>query len=126
MKNIIEFNDYLRKKNKKHRYTSFSKTEIEKIMSIYSKNVAAGIWRDYAITFADNLAVFSIFKRSSEKPIYSISKISKQSTKGIKFTIMLGQKVLKNCKSMEEVIKIFRNPDFFKLLKVNFRSISSS
>ena len=120
MKNIIEFNDYLRKKNKKHRYTSFSKAEMEKIMSMYSKNVAAGIWKDYAITFTDNLAVFSIFRRSSEKPLYSISKISKKSAGSMKFTITLGQKTLKNCKSMEEIIKVFGDSDFFKLSKVKF------
>ena len=113
MKNIIEFNDYLRKKNKKHKYTSFSKAEMEKIMSMYSKNVAAGIWKD-------NLAVFSIFRRSSEKPLYSISKISKKSAGSMKFTITLGQKKLKNCKSMEEIIKVFGDSDFFKLSKVNF------
>jgi hypothetical protein len=118
MKNIIEFNDYLRKKNKKHKYTSFSKAEMEKIMSIYSKNVAAGIWKDYAITFADNLAVFSIFKRSSEKPIYSIAKIAGKSADKAKFRITLSQKVLKNCKSMEEVVKVFKNPDFLKPLRI--------
>jgi len=38
----------------------------------------------------------------------------------MKFTITLGQKKLKNCKSMEEIIKVFGDSDFFKLSKVNF------
>ena len=43
-------------------------------MSLYGRKVAAGEWRDYAIDFLKDRAVFSVFRRASEVPIYRIEK----------------------------------------------------
>lgn len=52
----------------------FSRRELDRILSLYGRMVAAGEWRDYAIDFLKDRAVFSIFRRSSEVPIYRIEK----------------------------------------------------
>ncbi len=55
-------------------FTSFSRHELNAIFSLYGTKVAAGEWRDYSIDFLKDKAVFSIFRRSSERPLYRIEK----------------------------------------------------
>ena len=54
--------------------TSFSRHELNAIFSVYGAKVAAGEWRDYSIDFLKDKAVFSIFRRSAERPLYRIEK----------------------------------------------------
>jgi hypothetical protein len=56
-----------------HRVT-FDRRELDRILGLYGRKVAAGEWRDYAIDFLKDRAVFSVFRRSSEVPIYRIEK----------------------------------------------------
>src|ERR1700692_188351 len=53
---------------------TFSRRELDRILSLYGRMVAAGEWRDYAIDFLKDRAVFSVFRRASEVPIYRIEK----------------------------------------------------
>jgi Protein of unknown function (DUF2794) len=53
---------------------TFSRRELDRILGLYGRKVAAGEWRDYAIDFLKDRAVFSVFRRSSEMPIYRIEK----------------------------------------------------
>ena len=53
---------------------TFERPELDRILRLYGRMVAAGEWRDYAIDFLKDRAVFSVFRRSSEMPIYRIEK----------------------------------------------------
>jgi Protein of unknown function (DUF2794) len=53
---------------------TFSRRELDRILSLYGRMVAAGEWRDYAIDFLKDRAVFSVFRRAAEVPIYRIEK----------------------------------------------------
>ncbi|SRR5579871_2271505 len=53
---------------------TFDRCELARIFCLYGRKVAEGEWRDYAIDFLKDRAVFSIFRRSSEAPIYRIEK----------------------------------------------------
>src|SRR5690242_10782027 len=53
---------------------TFSRRELRRILDLYGRKVAAGEWRDYAIDFLKDRAVFSVFRRSSETPLYRIEK----------------------------------------------------
>ncbi|HVV63480.1 MAG TPA: DUF2794 domain-containing protein [Pseudolabrys sp.] len=53
---------------------TFSRRELNRILDLYGRMVAAGEWRDYAIDFLRDRAVFSVFRRTSEVPIYRIEK----------------------------------------------------
>ncbi|MFY9642371.1 MAG: DUF2794 domain-containing protein [Rhodomicrobium sp.] len=55
-------------------YTSFNRHELGAIFSLYGEKVAEGEWRDYSIDFLKDRAVFSIFRRASERPLYRIEK----------------------------------------------------
>lgn len=53
---------------------TFSRRELDRILRLYGRKVAAGEWRDYAMDFRKDRAVFSVFRRSAEVPIYRIEK----------------------------------------------------
>src|SRR5687768_15581721 len=53
---------------------TFERRELDRLFNLYGRKVAAGEWRDYAIDFLRDRAVFSVFRRSSEVPIYRIEK----------------------------------------------------
>ena len=53
---------------------SFDRLEMQRILDLYGRMVAAGHWRDYGISFAPDVAVFSAFRRSSERPEVRIEK----------------------------------------------------
>jgi hypothetical protein len=53
---------------------TFNRFELNRILNLYGRMVADGEWRDYAIDFLRDRAVFSVFRRASEMPIYRIEK----------------------------------------------------
>jgi hypothetical protein len=53
---------------------TFDRRELDRILRLYGRMVAAGEWRDYAIDFLKDRAVFSVFRRSAEVPLYRIEK----------------------------------------------------
>jgi uncharacterized protein DUF2794 len=53
---------------------TFSRRELDRILNLYGRKVAAGEWRDYAIDFLKDRAVFSVFRRAPKFPIYRIEK----------------------------------------------------
>jgi hypothetical protein len=52
----------------------FNRNELEQILRVYGRRVAAGEWRDYALDFSADKAVFSVFRHTSEVPLYRIEK----------------------------------------------------
>jgi hypothetical protein len=52
----------------------FDRRELEAILRVYGRRVAAGEWRDYALDFGCDKAVFSVFRHTSEMPLYRIEK----------------------------------------------------
>ena len=52
----------------------FSKLELTSILSLYSKQVSRGFWKDYALDSQNGTAIFSIFRHTHDKPIYQIIK----------------------------------------------------
>jgi Protein of unknown function (DUF2794) len=53
---------------------TFDRTELNRLFGLYGRKVAAGEWRDYAIDFLKDRAVFSVFRRACEVPLYRIEK----------------------------------------------------
>lgn len=56
------------------RQTAFDRQELTRILDLYGRMVAAGKWRDYAMDFQRDVAVFSAFRRAAERPEYRIEK----------------------------------------------------
>src|SRR5205807_6790406 len=62
-------------------HVTFERRELRRILGLYGRMVAAGEWRDYAIDFLKDKAVFSVFRRSTEVPLYRIEKNPKLARK---------------------------------------------
>ena len=60
---------------------TFNRVELNRILNLYGRMVADGEWRDYAIDFLKDRAVFSVFRRASEVPLYRIEKNPRLSRK---------------------------------------------
>jgi hypothetical protein len=54
---------------------TFDRGELLRILDLYGRKVAAGEWRDYAIAFLRDRAVFSVFHRAADMPLYRIEKV---------------------------------------------------
>lgn len=52
----------------------FDRSELERLMRFYGRMVAAGEWRDYALDALSDRALFSIYRRSSEAPLFQVEK----------------------------------------------------
>ena len=53
---------------------AFDRLELNRILDLYGRMVAAGNWRDYALDFGREAAIFSAFRRAAERPEYRIEK----------------------------------------------------
>jgi hypothetical protein len=67
---------------------TFTRRELNRILDLYGRKVAAGEWRDYAIDFLKDRAVFSVFRRASESPLYRIEKNPKLARKQGAFSVI--------------------------------------
>lgn len=87
--------------------TRFDRRELEQILWLYGRMVAAGEWRDYAIDFLKDRAVFSVFRRSSDVPIYSIVKDPKLARKQGSYSVVAaGGQVLKRGQELPRVLRV--------------------
>ncbi len=66
----------------------FDRAELDRILAIYGRMVAAGEWRDYAIDFLADRAVFSVYRRTSEMPLYRIEKNPRLRTRQGQYSVI--------------------------------------
>lgn len=87
---------------------SFDRHELGKILNIYGRMVASGIWRDYAIDLMSDRAVFSVFRRTSEVPLFRIEKNPKLAQKqGAYSVIAASGLIMKRGHELERVLRVF-------------------
>lgn len=86
--------------------TAFSRHELAAILSVYGRRVAEGEWRDYAIDHSRDRAVFSIFRRASEMPLYRIVKQPKlRARQGAYSIIAQSGAILRRGHDIRQVLK---------------------
>jgi len=96
----------------------FSRSELNQLLSLYSRNVARGTWRDYAIDNRDGQAAFSVFRHTHESPAYTIVKslgVNPSSSPGgatapgeALFTVFSGRQRLRAAKTLAEALDVLR------------------
>jgi hypothetical protein len=86
---------------------SFDRRELGVILSVYGRMVAAGEWRDYGIAALPDLAVFSIFRRTAEHPLYRVEKRPKlRARQGMYAVIGEGGQVLRRGHELDVVLRV--------------------
>lgn len=90
-----------------HQHVAFHRSELAPILSLYGRMVAAGEWRDYGISCLREMAVFSVFRRTAETPLYRIEKRPKlQARQGQYAVIGMDGRVLKRGHDLQAVLRI--------------------
>jgi hypothetical protein len=72
-----------------HAVTAFTRAELSAILAVYGRLMAEGECRDYAMDFGRETAVFSIFRRTSEVPLYRIEKTPKLARKQGAYSVVM-------------------------------------
>jgi len=86
---------------------TFDRSELGIILSLYGRMVAAGEWRDYGMSFLRDVAVFSIFRRTAENPLYRIEKRPKlRGRQGLYAVIGMDGQVLKRGHELRAALSV--------------------
>lgn len=94
---------------------TFDRHELNRILSLYGRMVAAGEWRDYGIDFLKDRAVFSIFRRASEVPIYRIEKDPALARKQGAYSVITATGlIMRRGHELDRVLRVFDS----KMLKL--------
>ena len=111
-------NNTLNLKKIEKKYIFFSKLELTSILSLYSKQVSKGHWRDYALDSKIDNAIFSVFKHSQDKPTYQIIK---NSQKGFRnkpiFFIKKGEEIIGKSNNLVILLSNFEKKLSIKKLR---------
>jgi hypothetical protein len=84
---------------------TFDRRELNRIFGVYGRKVAAGEWRDYAIDFLKDRAVFSVFRVASEMPIYRIEKHPRLSRQDVYSVISATGLILRRGQELDPVLR---------------------
>jgi hypothetical protein len=86
---------------------AFDRKELGVILSLYGRMVAAGEWRDYGISTLREVAVFSVFRRTAENPLYRIEKRPRLSVKQGQYAVIsMEGRVLKRGNDLRTVLRV--------------------
>lgn len=86
---------------------AFDRLELGIILGLYGRMVAAGEWRDYGMSFLKDVAVFSVFRRTAEHPLYRIEKRPKLRQKqGLYAVIAMDGQILKRGPNLKTVLRV--------------------
>ena len=115
----------LRDNRSQRRTLYFTRSELNQLLGLYSRNVARGIWRDYAIDHRDGQALFSVFRHTHERPAYTIVKSVAAMTGHAaghaaghgaghgagqaEFIVMSGRQRLRAARSLGDALEFFRS-----------------
>jgi hypothetical protein len=104
---VLALGDY----RSRQRTLYFTRPELNQLLSLYSRHVARGVWRDYAIDHRDGMALFSVFRHTRESPAYSIIKTAPAQTRSAEFAefiVQSGRQRLRVSRSLAEALEFFQ------------------
>ena len=108
-------NSFIPSANFHNNVVSFQKAELTIILSLYGRMVASGEWRDYGISSLKEVAVFSVFRRTAEHPIYRIEKRPKLRNRQGQYAVVgMDGQILKRGHDLKSVLGILER----KLIKL--------
>jgi hypothetical protein len=94
----------------RQRTTYFTRGELNLLLGLYSRHVARGVWRDYAIDHRDGMALFSVFRHTHEGPAYRIVKAAGAGAQSAEYIVFCGRQRLAVSPSLAEALAVFRPP----------------
>jgi len=91
---------------------TFDRRELDRILGLYGRMVAAGEWRDYAIDFLRDRAVFSVFRHAAEVPIYRIEKNPKLARRQGAYSVITATGlIMRRGHELDRVLRVLDKPE---------------
>ena len=92
-------------------WVTFDRRELDSILNLYGRMVATGEWRDYAIDFLKDRAVFSVFRRTADVALYRIEKIPRLARKQGAYSVVSATGlILKRGPDLDRVLRVLDKP----------------
>ncbi len=82
----------------------FTRSELHQLLTLYSRRVARGEWRDYAIDQDGGLAAFSVFRHSHERPPYTITKRWSSPRQGVEYLVLCNHRRLAQAACLDDAL----------------------
>jgi hypothetical protein len=106
---LIDLRDFRQQKDPPP--VTFHRRELDAILRLYGRMVADGEWRDYALDHLEDRAVFSIFRRASEMPMYRVEKVPALARKQGAYRVLAASGlILKRGHELANVLKVLDKP----------------
>lgn len=116
MSQILPFPSGSSRPSKGPAQVAFDRQELSAILNVYGQMVSKGDWKDYAMDFLRDKAVFSVYRRASEHALYRIEKVPALRKKQGQFAVIApGGLVLKRGHDLQTVLKVFDKARFRSL-----------
>lgn len=101
MATLLRLHEYRRKA----RAVFFTRTELNQLLSMYSRRVMRGEWRDYAIDQQENAVRFSVFRHTHERPLYTLVKFAPGTSRQGDYAVLSGMQRLASAQTLGEVLQ---------------------
>ena len=101
---VLALSDY----RSRLRTVYFTRPELNQLLSLYSRQVARGAWRDYAIDHRDGMALFSVFRHTHEAPVYCIVKTAPAQARPSEYIVRSGRQRLRVSRNLGEALEFFQ------------------
>ena len=95
-------------KNRKRQPVFFDRHELRQLLEVYSRRVATGEWRDYAIDHQGPVATFSVFRNTFDTPLFAIAK--RANGGNCDYIVFNGYEKLRQASTIREVLTVFEQP----------------
>lgn len=102
MSQLVLLNEYRRSAGR----VFFDRADLMRILSVYSRQVSRGLWRDYAIDHRSNMAVFSVYRRAQEQPTFAVTKVLLRGEKDPNYILLSGKRQIKSARRLAEIIDL--------------------
>jgi hypothetical protein len=108
MSQVVSLNAYRLKPKHRRKHVAFSRHELFELLNVYSRRVASGEWRDYAIDHGPGMAAFSIFRHTAEEPLFAVVKLPTGARSG-PYLVVDGQRKLAEGEQLRDVLALFED-----------------
>jgi hypothetical protein len=102
MSQPVLLNDYRPRAGK----VFFDRADLMRILPVYGRQVSRGLWRDYAIDHRSNMAVFSIYRRSQEQPLFAIIKVQLRGERDAKYLLQSRNGQIASSPALKDIIDV--------------------
>ena len=89
---------------RRRRASYFSRPELQRILNVYARRVAAGEWRDYSIDHQEDRAIFAVYRSSQETPLFTIEKKQLKGKDRWLYVLSDRRKMLKSAAGLQDVL----------------------